>query len=176
MIRNIKFFATIVIGLIIFFVLLKALEKPNNYFPNNTLKKIDESKYKVSGVTILRNEHNELISVIRVDATRYLDDPIIDKFLKSDPKYLVKQGIVNDEKISLYRVQVDYSPEKCSTKMLQIQEFNNECNFYDRSFVTMLGITDSKGEQHFAFKGLNHVYTLKPSDKITTIWDILTKD
>jgi hypothetical protein len=140
------------------------------------MKKIGESKYTVSGVTILRNEHGELVSVVRVDATRYLDDPIIDQFLKSDPKYLVKQGIVNNEKISLYRVQVEYSNEKCATETLQVQVFNDECNLYNRSFVTMLGITDSKGEQHFAFKGLNHVYTLKPSDKIITIWNILTKD
>jgi hypothetical protein len=140
------------------------------------MKKIDESKYKVSGVTILRNEYGELVSVVRVDVTRYLDDPIIDQFLKSDPKYLVKQGIVNNEKISLYRIQVEYSNEKCATETLQVRVFNDECNLYNRSFVTMLGITDSKGEQYFAFKGLNHVYTLKPSDKIITIWNILTKD
>ena len=71
---------------------------------------------------------------------------------------------------------MEYSNEKCATETLQVQVFNDECNLYNRSFVTMLGITDSKGEQHFAFKGLNHVYTLKPSDKIITIWNILTKD
>ena len=45
------------------------------------MDKIGESKYKASGVSVLRNSDGELISVVRVDATRYLDDPIVDKFL-----------------------------------------------------------------------------------------------
>ena len=45
------------------------------------LKDIEESKYKASGVTIIRNAEGELISVVKVDASRYLDDPIIDEYL-----------------------------------------------------------------------------------------------
>ena len=41
------------------------------------LKDIEESKYKASGVTITRNAEGELISVVKVDASRYLDHPII---------------------------------------------------------------------------------------------------
>ena len=42
------------------------------------LKDIEESKYKASGVTVTRNAEGELISVVRVDASRYFDDPIVD--------------------------------------------------------------------------------------------------
>ena len=45
------------------------------------MDKIDKSKYIASGVSILRDSNGGLLSVIRVDATRYLDDPIVDKFL-----------------------------------------------------------------------------------------------
>ena len=52
---------------------------------------IEESKYKASAVSIVRNENGELVSLARVDATRYLNDPVIDEFLKSNPKMLIKQ-------------------------------------------------------------------------------------
>jgi len=140
------------------------------------MKKIDESKYNASGVSIVRNNEGQLVSVIRVDATRYLDDPIVDQFLKSDPKYLKKQGLINNEKINLYEVKVDYYSTECLTDTSKGLGFNDPCNWYYRTFVTMLGINDPKGEQHFGFKGLNHSYTIKSMDQVTTIWHILTKN
>ena len=44
----------------------------------------------------------------------------------------------------------------------------------NKAIITMLGITDEKGESYNAFRGLNHVYTLKTMDDITTIWHILS--
>ena len=41
MIKNTKFIIIILFSLFIFFIFLKGLEKPNNYLPKNTLKKID---------------------------------------------------------------------------------------------------------------------------------------
>jgi len=43
MIKNIKFIIIILFSLFIFFIFLKGLEKPNNYLPQNTSKKIDKN-------------------------------------------------------------------------------------------------------------------------------------
>jgi len=140
------------------------------------MDRIEESKYIVSGVSILRNSDGELISVVRVDATRYFDDPIVDKFLKSDPNYLIKQGTINGERVSLHELEVDYNNPDCLDRTFEVAGYNDECNWYHRAFVTMLGINDEQGESHTIFRGLNHVYTVKSSDDVTTIWHIITKD
>ena len=44
-------------------------------------KKIDDSKYKASAVSVLRNSDGELVSVIKTTATRYLDKSITDEFM-----------------------------------------------------------------------------------------------
>ncbi len=136
---------------------------------------IEESKYKATGVSILRNSDGDLISVVRVDATRYLDDPIIDKFLESNPDHLVKKGVVGDKKITLYRVEVDHHYPECIEKEFEVPGYNDLCNWYHRAFVTMLGVTDEK-YQYTIFRGLNHGFTLKPLDDVITVWHILSKD
>ena len=42
------------------------------------MKDIEESKYRASGITVVRNAEDQLISVVKVDAQRYLDHPIVD--------------------------------------------------------------------------------------------------
>jgi len=74
MIRNVKFLVTIIVGLIIFLVLLKGLEKPNNYFPNNTLKKIDTNLklkmlYKNKEISLKKIIKKDKISLINVWAS-----------------------------------------------------------------------------------------------------------
>ena len=139
------------------------------------MDKIDESKYRATGVSILRNSDGELISVVRVDATRYLDDPIVDRFLKSNPDFLIKQGTVNGERVSLHKVEVDYNNPECLTDVFQVPGYSNPCEYYHRAYVTMLGINDDRGESHTIFRGLNHVYTVKSLDDVTTIWHIITR-
>ncbi len=138
------------------------------------MDKIDESKYRATGVSILRNSDGGLISVVRVDATRYLDDPIVDRFLKSNPDFLIKQGTVNGERVSLHKVEVDYNNPECLTDVFQVPGYSNPCEYYHRAYVTMLGINDDRGESHTIFRGLNHVYTVKSLDDVTTIWHIIT--
>jgi len=140
------------------------------------MDKIEESKYIASGVSVLRNSDGELISVVRVDATRYLDDPIVDEFLKSDPDYLIKQGTINGQRVSLHEVEVEYYNPECLDRIFDVPGYNDECNWYHRAFVTMLGINDEQGESHTIFRGLNHVYTIKSSDDVTTTWHIITKN
>ena len=139
------------------------------------MDKIEESKYRATGVSVLRNSDGELISVVRVDATRYLDDPIVDEFLKSNPDYLIKQGTVNGEKVSLHEVQVDYYNPECLDKVFEVPGYNDECNWYHRAFATMLGVNSEEGESHTIFRGLNHVYTVQSLDDVTTTWHIITR-
>ena len=120
---------------------------------------IEESKYIATGISVLRNSDGGLISVVRVDATRYLNDPVVDRFLKSNPDYLIKQGTINGERVSLHKVEVDYNNPECLTNLYQIPGYSDPCEYYHRAFVTMLGINDEEGESHTIFRGLNHVYT-----------------
>ena len=139
------------------------------------MDKIDESKYRATGVSILRNSDGELISVARVDATRYLDDPIVDKFLKSNPDFLIKQGTVNGERVSLHEIEANYLYPECLEEVFDVIGYKNECAWYHRAYVTMLGVNDEKGESHTIFRGLNHVFTVKSLDNVKTIWHIISK-
>ena len=139
------------------------------------MDKIEESKYRATGVSVLRNSDGELISVVRVDAARYFDNPIVDEFLNSNPDFLIKQGTVNGEKVSLHEVNVDYYNPECLEKVFDVQGYNDACNWYHRAYVTMLGINDEEGESHTIFRGLNHVFTVKSMDIVTTTWHIITK-
>ena len=139
------------------------------------MDKIDESKYRASGVSVLRNSDGGLISVIRVDATRYLNDPVVDRFLNSNPEFLIKQGTINGEKVSLHEVEINYLNPECLEEVFDVPGYNDECNWYHRAYVTMLGVNDEKGESHTIFRGLNHVFTVKALDALTTTWHIITK-
>ena len=141
------------------------------------MDKIKDSKYKASAVSIVRNAEGELMSVVRVEASRYLDDPIVDQFLKSDPNMLIKTGTLNNEKLSLYRTIAEYDNPQCLEKQFDVPGYNNECDWYHRAFVTMLGVTeDDTGEQFTIFRGLNHGFVVKPLYDVITIWDIITKN
>ena len=98
---------------------------------SDELKDIEESKYKASGITTIRNIEGELISVVRVDASRYLDDPIIDQYLVTENPYvsLVKRGMLGADTISHYRVVVDYMNPVCSETLFEIPGFNDECDW-----------------------------------------------
>ena len=136
------------------------------------MDKIDESKYRATGVSILRNSDGELISVARVDATRYLDDPIVDKFLKSNPDFLIKQGTVNGERVSLHEIEANYLYPECLEEVFDVIGYKNECAWYHRAYVTSLGI-NRDDERFEIFRGLNHSYTVKPSDSVTSFWTII---
>ena len=137
------------------------------------MDKIGESKYRASGVSVLRNSDGELISVIRVDATRYFNNPVVDRFLNSNPDFVIKQGTVNGEKVSLHEVEIDYFNPECLEKVFDVQGYNDECNWYHRATATILGITDGIGEKYELFRGLNHSYSVKPLDSVTSYWTII---
>jgi hypothetical protein len=136
---------------------------------------IEESKYHASAVTTVRNSEGELISVVRTDASRYLNDPIIDTFLNSNTDFLIKEGKINGESVKMYKIELGYFNPQCAIETYQVPGFADPCNWYHRSFVTMFQISDGK-EEWKIFRGLNHMFTIKGLDYVDSFWTVLSKD
>ena len=140
------------------------------------LKDIEESKYKASGVTIVRNAEGELISVVKVDASRYLDHPIIDEYLTTAPTAtLIKKGMLGTDTVSHYRIVVGYMNPVCSEILFDVPGFNDKCDWYQSVFSTLFMIADEEVE-HTIFRGLNHNFIVKSGYDIITYWDVFTRD
>ena len=140
----------------------------------DNLIKIKDSKYFASSINVLRNSNGELISVVKTEASKYLPNPITDQFINTLP--IMKEGIVNTKNIEMRQVEVNYNYEKCITEMYQVPGYSDQCNWYHRAYVTSLGITDDMGERFEIFRGLNHSYTVKPGDSVTSYWTIIRSD
>ena len=135
------------------------------------LVKIKDSKYFASSINVLRNSNGDLISVVKTDASKYLPNPVTDQFIDTLP--IMKDGILNAKNIEMRQVEVNYNYEKCITEIYQVPGYSDQCNWYHRAYVTSLGINNDKGERFEIFRGLNHSYTVKPSDSVTSFWTII---
>ena len=140
----------------------------------DNLIKIKDSKYFASSINVLRNSNGELISVVKTEASRYLPNPITDQFIDTLP--IMKEGIFNTKNIEMRQVEVNYNYDKCITEMYQVPGYTDQCNWYHRAYVTSLGVNNDKGERFEIFRGLNHSYTVKPSDSVTSFWTIIRSD
>ena len=140
----------------------------------DNLIKIKDSKYFASSINVLRNSNGELISVVKTDASKYLPNPVTDQFIDTLP--IMKEGIFNSKSIEMRQVEVNYNYEKCITEMYQVPGYEEQCNWYHRAYVTSLGVNNDKGERFEIFRGLNHSYTVKPSDSVTSFWTIIRSD
>ena len=140
----------------------------------DNLIKIKDSKYFASSINVLRNSNGELISVVKTEASKYLPNPITDQFIDTLP--MIKEGIFNTKNIEMRQVEVNYNYEKCITEMYQVPGYADQCNWYHRAYVTSLGINNDKDERFEIFRGLNHSYTVKPSDSVTSFWTIIRSD
>ena len=140
------------------------------------LKDIEDSKYRASAVTIIRNGNGELISLSKTDVSKYGDSSVIDNFLNSKPEYLIKQGKLNEQNVNLYNFKVEYSNPECTEKVFDVPGFNDRCNWYHRVFSTILGVTDIEGEEHTVFRGLNHAEIVKSEYAVEIFWNVFTMD
>ena len=137
------------------------------------LKKIDDSKYKATAISVLRNSDGELISVIKTTATRYLDKSITDEFIDTLP--VMKKGTLNGKNLEMTQVALDYDYTKCLTEMYEVPGYTEQCNWYHRATATILGV-NSEGQSYELFRGLNHSYSIKPLDTVTSYWTIIRSD
>ena len=138
------------------------------------LIKIKDSKYFASSINVLRNSNGELVSVVKTEASRYLPNSVTDQFIDTLP--IMKEGIINAKNIEMRQIEVNYNYEKCITEVYQVPGYSDQCNWYHRAYVTSLGINNEKGERFEIFRGLNHSYTVKPSDSVTSFWTIIRSD
>ena len=137
------------------------------------LKKIDDSKYKASAISVLRNSDGELVSVIKTTATRYLDKSVTDEFIDTLP--VMKKGTLNGKNLEMTQVALDYDYTKCLTEMYEVPGYTEQCNWYHRATATILGV-NSEGQSYELFRGLNHSYSIKPLDTVTSYWTIIRSD
>ena len=137
------------------------------------LKKIDDSKYKASAISVLRNSDGELVSVIKTTATRYLDKSITDEFIDTLP--VMKKGTLNGKDLEMTQVALDYDYAKCLTELYEVPGYTEQCNWYHRATVTILGV-NAEGQKYELFRGLNHSYSVKPLDTVTSYWTIIRSD
>ena len=137
------------------------------------LKKIDDSKYKATAISVLRNSDGEFISVIKTTATRYLDKSITDEFIDTLP--VMKKGTLNGKNLEMTQVALDYDYTKCLTELYEVPGYTEQCNWYHRATVTILGV-NSEGQTYELFRGLNHSYSVKPLDTVTSYWTIIRSD
>ncbi len=138
------------------------------------LKKIDDSKYKASAISVLRNSDGELLSVIKTSATRYLDKSVTDEYIDTLP--VMKKGILNGKNLEMTQVTLNYDYTKCLTELYEVPGYTEQCNWYHRATATILGVTDETGKQFELFRGLNHSYSVKPLDSVTSYWTIIRSD
>ena len=138
------------------------------------LKKIDDSKYKATAISVLRNSDGELLSVIKTSATRYLDKSVTDEYIDTLP--VMKKGILNGKNLEMTQVTLNYDYAKCLTELYEVPGYTEQCNWYHRATATILGVTDETGKQFELFRGLNHSYSVKPLDSVTSYWTIIRSD
>ena len=138
------------------------------------MDKIKDSKYKAQAYSVLRNSDGELISVVKTVATRYLDEPVTEKFLNS--LQVLKKGTIGEKNVEMFEVVVDYNYEKCLMEVYPVPGYAEQCHWYHRAYVTMLAVTDENGERSEIFRGLNNSYIVKPLDTVTSHWTIIRSD
>jgi hypothetical protein len=113
--------------------------------------------------------------VIKTSATKYLDKPITDEFIDTLP--IMKKGILNEKKLEMTQLTLNYDYDKCLTEVYDVAGYTEQCNWYHRATATILGITDDRtGEKYELFRGLNHSYSVKPLDSVTSYWTIIRSD
>ena len=112
--------------------------------------------------------------MIKTSATRYLDKSITDEFIDTLP--VIKKGILNGKNLEMTQVTLDYDYEKCLTEVYDVVGYTEQCNWYHRATATILGITDGIGDKYELFRGLNHSYSVKPLDSVTSYWTIIRSD
>ena len=143
----------------------------------DSMQDIENSKYRASGVTITRNAEGQLISVTKVDATRYLDHPIVDRYLEAGNPFLtlVREGELGTNTVKQYRVIAEYTNPICSEILFDVPGFNDKCNWHQSVFSSLFGVT-YEGFEYIVFKGLNHNFIVKSGYDVTTYWDIFTRE
>jgi len=118
MVKNIKFVIFIFIGLVIFFILLNALEKTNNYSPNKISNKIETNftarlLYKNKEVSLQELIENEELSIINIWSSWCLP-------CREEHSYLLNLNLINNVKV----IGINYKDNEVNAKKF-LKELGN---------------------------------------------------
>jgi len=116
--KNIKLTVFVLIGFVIFFILLNALEKKNNYLPEKVTNEIEtnfkaELLYKNEIVSLQELIKNEDISVINIWASWCLP-------CRDEHSYLIDLGLIDNIKV----IGINYKDSEVNAKKF-IKELGN---------------------------------------------------
>ena len=131
----------------------------------------DLSDPQASAYLKIRNSDGQLVGVVPVKATNYLDHPILPHFLET---FRTVETVTIEEQ--------DFEMKKIRVGDFYVQ---NEICKYDRGFfpcfyysfsttMTIVFMADGEQYQKDAFFGLTHSYIAEEQDTIEAIWTVLS--
>ncbi len=135
----------------------------------------DKNQPHAYGYNLLRNSNGELVGVIHVTASQYLDNPLFGAFLNEQPviENVTIEGTQYEMRVMEYEMNIQ--PASCFAKK-GIGQGNilDLCFYY--WFTTNLDATfEVENQKHriTAFSGTNHGLLAEGGDRINMIWTVL---
>ena len=135
----------------------------------------DKNQPHASAYITLRNSNGELVGVIHVTASRYLDNPLFGAILNEQP--VIENVTIEGTQfaISVFQMEVNNHPAFCfDQKGMGQGDMNGQCFFY--TFNTKLNATftaDNLMHKVTAFSGLHHGFLSEVGDRISVSWTTL---
>ena len=134
-----------------------------------------ENQPHASAYVTLRNSSDELVGVIHVTASQYLEHPIFYAFLNEQPiiENVTIEGMQYEMKV--IPVEFNVNPAFCfDQKGVGQGNIHDLCFFY--TFTSQLGASfEVKNQKHriTAFSGPHHGFLTEGGDRINMIWTAL---
>ena len=135
----------------------------------------DKNQPHAYGYNLLRNSNGELVGVIHVTASQYLDNPLFDAFLNEQP--VIENVTIEGTQfaVSVFQKEVNNHPAFCfDQKGMGQGNIHDLCFFY--TFTSKLDASfEVKNQKHriTAFSGLHHGFLTEGGDRINMNWTAL---
>ena len=135
----------------------------------------DKNQPHAYGYNLLRNSNGELVGVIHVTASQYLDNPLFGAILNEQP--VIENVTIEGTQFAIstteFRGKVTNGGSFDQKGMGQ-GDVNGKCFFY--TFMTKLDATFTANNlmhRVTAFSGLHHGYLSEAGDRISVSWTTL---
>ncbi len=135
----------------------------------------DKNQPHAYGYNLLRNSNGELVGVIHVTASQYLDNPLFGAFLNEQP--VIENVTIEGTQFAILVLQAEVNnhPAFCfDQKGMGQGDVNGQCFFY--TFKTKLDAAFAANNQTYritAFTGLHHGFLSEAGDIIHVSWTAL---
>ena len=135
----------------------------------------DKNQPHAYGYNLLRNSNGELVGVIHVTASQYLDNPLFGAFLNEQP--VIENVTIEGTQFAILVLQAEVNnhPAFCfDQKGMGQGNIHDLCFFY--TFTSKLDASfEVKNQKHriTAFSGLHHGFLTEGGDRINMNWTTL---